>query len=118
MQKILPRGAAPQVQPVRDVAISLARNEKESFQVLVLPREQPINNVHLRVSDLRERAGTCWPPRISRLCPSDMSRPSRSRRTVRHTSDGGPIRSSTFSTVPTSRLVTCRRSGSAFAPPK
>jgi hypothetical protein len=60
MQKILPRGTAAQVQPVRDVAISLARNEKESFQVLVLPRDQPLSGVHLRVSDLRAQNGNLF----------------------------------------------------------
>ena len=57
MQKILPRGAAvPQVQPVRDVAISLAQREGELSGARPAA-QQPINDVHLRVSDLRAASG-------------------------------------------------------------
>ncbi len=60
MEKILPRAGAPEVQPAREVALSLARNEKESFQVLVLPREQPLTGVHVQVSDLHAEDGTTF----------------------------------------------------------
>ncbi len=57
MEKVLPRAGAPEVQPAREVTVSLARNEKESFQILVLSRTQPLSGVHIHVSDLRGDGG-------------------------------------------------------------
>jgi hypothetical protein len=57
MEKLLPREASFAVRPAREVEISLARNEKESFQVAVLPLHQAVQAVTVKVSDLKSPAG-------------------------------------------------------------
>ena len=52
MEKIPPRAVPFEVRPARTVEISLARNEKESFQVAVMGAEGPLRQVAVSVSDL------------------------------------------------------------------
>jgi len=59
-EKILPRGAAFDVRPAREVDISLARNEKESFQVAVLPVAGALRKVTVSVSDLTAPGGAVF----------------------------------------------------------
>ena len=62
MDKILPRiGTAPP-QGKSPPELKLARNEKESFQVIVQPRCEDIKRVWVRVSDLRSQDGTRGAP--------------------------------------------------------
>jgi hypothetical protein len=57
MDKILPRVGAGPLQVKSRVELKLARNEKESFQVIVLPCRKDIKQVRVRVSDLRSQDG-------------------------------------------------------------
>jgi hypothetical protein len=57
MEQLLPRGAPFTLNPARAVAVSLARNEKESLQVVVLPAGAPLTNVTVSVSDLASANG-------------------------------------------------------------
>jgi hypothetical protein len=57
MEKIAPREADFNLKAARDLTLSLARNEKESLQLLVLPVEGPLRRVEVKVSDLKTPAG-------------------------------------------------------------
>lgn len=57
MEKILPRFGIPPLQVKSRVELKLARNEKESFQVIILPRHKDIKQVWVCVSDLRSKDG-------------------------------------------------------------
>ncbi len=57
MEKVLPRGAPVSATATNRVQASLARNEKESFQVLVLACEGPLREVRVRVGSLRSASG-------------------------------------------------------------
>ncbi len=52
MEKILPRMPLPPLAVSRAVDVSLARNEREAFQVIVAPSERDARQVKLRVTDL------------------------------------------------------------------
>ena len=45
MEKVLPRATLADLRPAQEAEISLARNEKESFQVLVLPAAADLKQV-------------------------------------------------------------------------
>lgn len=60
MEKILPREAPFELQPAREIEVSLARNEKESFQIAVLPVERALKQVAVSVSDLKSAAGAVF----------------------------------------------------------
>jgi glycosyl hydrolase family 123 len=53
MQKILPKDMPFELTVSKEVSLSLARNEKESFQVAVMPREEALRGVTVTVSDLK-----------------------------------------------------------------
>jgi hypothetical protein len=53
MEKVLPRAGVPNLTTAREVTLALARNEKESFQVIALPLEADLPAVSMRVSDLK-----------------------------------------------------------------
>jgi hypothetical protein len=57
LEKVLPRATLAELQPAREVEISLARNEKESFQMLVLTVARDLKQVTVTVSDLRSPGG-------------------------------------------------------------
>lgn len=57
MEKVLPRATLGDPQPAREVEISLARNEKESVQVLVLPAAADLKQVAITASDLKSSRG-------------------------------------------------------------
>jgi len=57
MEKILPRDMSFQLTVAKDVEVSLARNENESFQVAVMPREQALKKVSVSVGDLKSDSG-------------------------------------------------------------
>jgi len=57
MEKILPRVGIGLVQVNSQLELKLARNEHESFQVVVLPCGQDIKKVGVRINDLRSRDG-------------------------------------------------------------
>lgn len=52
MEKVLPRGLPPTLTTDSEVRVSLARNEKEAIQVVVVPCERDLRDVRLRVTDL------------------------------------------------------------------
>jgi hypothetical protein len=52
-EKILPRDMPVRLEGGAKVQLSLARNERESFQVAVLPLDSPLRGVHLETSDLK-----------------------------------------------------------------
>ena len=57
MEKVLPRAAMPQLTAAAKTALSLAQNEKESFQVVVIPCERDLKQVCVRVPDLKTADG-------------------------------------------------------------
>lgn len=57
MEKILPRDMSFELTVAKDVEVSLARNEKESFQVAVMPRERALKRVSVTVGDLKSDSG-------------------------------------------------------------
>ena len=61
MEKLLPRETPFEIKPAREVEVSLARNEKESFQVAVLPAADTLRNVSVSVSDLKSAGGPVFP---------------------------------------------------------
>ena len=61
MEKILPYDRPFQLQVSDSISVSLARAEKEGFQVCVLPRENDLKKVQVQVSDLRSKSGDIFP---------------------------------------------------------
>ncbi len=57
MVKLLPRDAEFEVSTSKDIQLSLARNEKESFQVAVMPKSDGVKGVSVTVSDLTTETG-------------------------------------------------------------
>ena len=61
MEKVLPRGGlAITAKTTNAVEVALARNEKESFQLLVLPCERDLSRVRIHIGDLRSQSGTLF----------------------------------------------------------
>lgn len=60
MEKIFPREMPFELKSVREIEISLARNEKESFQVCVLPILRALRQVTVKVSDLKLANGATF----------------------------------------------------------
>ena len=60
MEKILPRVAPFSLTVTNRVALELAQNEKESFQVLMLPCERDLRRVRVRIGDLRADGGALF----------------------------------------------------------
>lgn len=60
MEKVLPRDVPLELTPARIVSVKLARNEKESFQLLVVPATQRLHRVKLSAGDLRGPRGTVF----------------------------------------------------------
>ena len=60
MEKILPRGASFDLQPAGKIEVSLARNEKESFQLVVLPAQSPLHRVTVSAGDLQGPGGVLF----------------------------------------------------------
>ncbi|HNY26597.1 MAG TPA: DUF6067 family protein [Candidatus Sumerlaeota bacterium] len=58
MEKVLPKGSSYVLQPAREVEISLARREKESFQVLVQPTEKNLKGVSVQAGELKSATGS------------------------------------------------------------
>ena len=61
MEKILPRETPFHLTPARKVELSLARNEKESFQVVVVAAASPVTKVSVSATDLKTAAGAVLP---------------------------------------------------------
>ncbi len=61
MEKFLPRDVPFDLKPVREIDVSLARNEKESFQIAVLAPASGLKKVSVSVSDLKTAAGVVLP---------------------------------------------------------
>lgn len=57
MEKILPRDVPFELTVSKEIGLSLARNEKEAFQIAVLPRSDGLRRVAVRVSDLKSASG-------------------------------------------------------------
>ncbi len=66
MSKILPRDMPFQLTVSKNMEVSLARNEKEAFQVAVMPAGDGLRGVSVGVSDLQG-------PRGARLLASDLA---------------------------------------------
>ncbi|HNQ90170.1 MAG TPA: DUF6067 family protein [Verrucomicrobiota bacterium] len=60
MEKVLPRDMPFAIEPLRDLQLSLARNEKESAQLIVVPVAGPLREVSVNASDLRSAEGTVF----------------------------------------------------------
>ncbi|MGQ9731936.1 MAG: glycoside hydrolase domain-containing protein [Candidatus Zipacnadales bacterium] len=69
MEKILPRAGAPQLRINKKVVLSLARNETESFQVIVLPMQRSLRDVRVQVRDLRNSHGRTLPAQSVKAVP-------------------------------------------------
>ena len=61
MEKILPRDVPFELTAAKDVEVRLARNEKESFQVAVMPRKEALKKVRVTVGDLASDSGGVFP---------------------------------------------------------
>lgn len=61
MEKVLPRAGSPALTVSEQVEVSLAQNEKESFQVVVLPCERDLKGVRVRAADLEGPGGARFP---------------------------------------------------------
>ena len=61
MTKVLPRAGVPKLITAASVDVRLARNEKEAFQVIVVPVEKGLRQVAVRVRDLRGPKGVAFP---------------------------------------------------------
>jgi hypothetical protein len=59
-EKVLPREVPIDIKPAREVQVSLARNEKESFQVAVVPAAGALKQVSVSVSDLKSSGGAVF----------------------------------------------------------
>ena len=57
MEKVLPRVGVPSLRFEKRVTLSLAQNEEESFQVIILPLRRELTAVSVRVSDLKAKGG-------------------------------------------------------------
>lgn len=60
MEKVLPRDAAFNIVPARPIELRLARNEKESIQVAVLPAADALRKVSVSASDLKSAEGAVF----------------------------------------------------------
>lgn len=69
MEKILPRAQGLELQIRTTVSLSLARNEKESLQVIVLPLEKAAKNVTVCVADLQDAQGHIFPAEAIKVAP-------------------------------------------------
>lgn len=69
MEKVLPRGPAPALTFSHDVRLSLARNEKEALQVVVLPLDRELRGVTVRSSDLTGPGGARLPASSVEIAP-------------------------------------------------
>jgi hypothetical protein len=58
MEKVLPRAMSSALTVSQTVELSLARNEKEGFQIIVLPCERDLKGVRVRATDLEGPAGS------------------------------------------------------------
>ncbi|HOB97702.1 MAG TPA: DUF6067 family protein [Verrucomicrobiota bacterium] len=61
MEKLLPRHTPFDLKPARQIEVSLARNEKESFQIAVVPVAGALKKVAVSVSDLKSATGAVFP---------------------------------------------------------
>ncbi len=69
MEKILPRADKPDVKMLTRVELSLARGEKESFQVVVMPGRADLKQTAVRVTDLRGPDGATFSAGQVKLSP-------------------------------------------------
>ncbi len=61
MEKILPRSGALSATPARDLQLSVARNETESLQLIVVPAGEGLRGVTVAATDLAGPSGTVLP---------------------------------------------------------
>lgn len=61
MEKVLPRAGAPHITLASRTELSLARYEKESFQVIVMPCGADVKQVGLQIGDLHSAEGMTLP---------------------------------------------------------
>jgi hypothetical protein len=61
MEKILPRETPFNLTPAREIELSLARNEKESFQIVVVAAASPLKRVSVSVNALKTAGGAVLP---------------------------------------------------------
>lgn len=61
MEKLLPRRIPFELSVARRVELALARNERESLQVAVMPRDGALKGVRVSVTDLKSRSGAVLP---------------------------------------------------------
>ena len=69
MEKLMPRDMAPELKIATAMSISLARNEKEAFQVGILPLAHDLKNVNVNISDLHRDDGTVFPRGNVKIAP-------------------------------------------------
>lgn len=61
MEKILPRDMPFSLNVATKASLSLARNEKESLQIAVMPRREGLRGVSVSVTDLKSEDGAVFP---------------------------------------------------------
>ena len=60
MANVLPRGPEIPAAPATNATLRLARNERESLQIVVAPGDRDLSGVRVRVSDLRRADGAVF----------------------------------------------------------
>ncbi len=61
MEKLLPRDMPVTARAASQWTLEMARNERESFQVAVMPRKQALSKVHVSVTALTSASGAVFP---------------------------------------------------------
>ncbi len=61
MEKVLPRAGVPELRMTREASLSVARNEKESLQLVVIPFERDLREVQVRATELKTAGGAALP---------------------------------------------------------
>jgi hypothetical protein len=61
MEKVLPRDVPFELTVAKGIQLGLARNEKESFQVAVMPREGALKKVSVTAGELKSASGEVFP---------------------------------------------------------
>jgi hypothetical protein len=118
MEKVLPRGGVAITPRVTNaVEVALARNEKESFQLLVLPCERDLSRVRITSAICAPTAARCFRPPISTPFRSDTFKQKQLPPLARRMWDGGRIRSSISKPPLTLPKTICNPSGSACGRP-
>ncbi len=69
MEKVLPRAGVPELRMSTEASLSVARNEKESLQLVVIPFERDLPKVRVGVTELMAAGGATLPAAALQAVP-------------------------------------------------